>query len=152
MPPSTQSTTPPPATAVDIRGAVRLHISFRPHPRRVEHMRRTAGTLLRQGGVCEEAIETVQLLVSELVTNAVVHGRGECVRFSLSYDQTDEVLIEVDDHSPARVVVEQPGPEEEHGRGMLLVATLARTWGRRGTCTWCTVGTQAFSTYKAGVR
>ncbi|MFJ1744923.1 hypothetical protein ACIOJD_01585 [Streptomyces sp. NPDC088116] len=58
----------------------------------------------------------------------------------------------MDDHSPARVVVGHPGPEEEHGRGMSLVATLARAWGRRGTCTWCTVGTQALNSYEVGVR
>ncbi|MFF5901248.1 ATP-binding protein [Streptomyces sp. NPDC012623] len=114
-------------------------MSFKPHTRRVEHTRRMAGALLRQGDVAREAVETVQLLVSEILTNAVVHGGGDRVRFSLSYDQCGTVRIEVDDRSPAHVVVRHPGPDEENGRGMFLVDALARSWGRRGTRTWCTV-------------
>ncbi|RDG34590.1 ATP-binding protein [Streptomyces corynorhini] len=114
-------------------------MSFKPHARRVEHTRRMAGALLRQDDVAREAVETVQLLVSEIVTNAVVHGNGDRVRFSLAYDPCGTVRIEVDDRSPARVAVRHPDPDEESGRGMFLVDALARDWGRRGTRTWCTV-------------
>ncbi|MEV8392218.1 MULTISPECIES: ATP-binding protein [unclassified Streptomyces] len=139
MPPTTHSATPAPATAVDIQDAVRLTMSFAPHARRVEHLRRVAGALLRQDDLGTDAVETVQLLVSEIVTNAVVHGRGERVRFSLAYGRSGFVRIEVDDHSPAPVTVRQPGPDEESGRGLFLVDALAWAWGRRGTCTWCVV-------------
>ncbi|MFJ2110691.1 MULTISPECIES: ATP-binding protein [unclassified Streptomyces] len=146
MPLPTHIATPAPATPVEIQDALRLTLSFRPRARRVEYLRRIAGAVLRQCGTAEEAVETVQLLVSEIATNAVVHGRGERVRFSLSYDEHGTVLIEVDDCSPApasQVSVRRPGPDEEGGRGMVLVEALARTWGRRGTCTWCTVATRA---------
>ncbi|MEU3185550.1 ATP-binding protein [Streptomyces sp. NPDC006923] len=126
-----------------MRDTLRLSLSFQPRPRRVEHMRRITGTLLQQCGVHEEAVATVQLLVSEIVTNAVLHGHGPRVRFSLSCDRSGDVLIEVDDYARGRVEVRRPGPEEENGRGMFLVASLARDWGRRGTCTWCTVSTAA---------
>ncbi|MGW8454535.1 ATP-binding protein [Streptomyces niveus] len=139
MPPMTRRATPAPPTAVDIRDAVRLTISFRPHTRRVAHLRHIAGALLREGGIAEGVIETVQLLVSEIVTNAVVHGAGDRVRFSISYDGGGDVLIEADDGRPARVGVRHPAADDESGRGLLLVAALARGWGRRGTCTWCRV-------------
>ncbi|MFJ2557323.1 MULTISPECIES: ATP-binding protein [unclassified Streptomyces] len=142
MPPSTQSATPLPVTSVEIRDALRLSLTFRAHPHRVAHMRRIAGTVLRQDDIGGDAVATVQLLVSEIVTNAVVHGKAERVRFSLSYDRNGIVLIEVDDHSPAPVAVRLPGPDEESGRGMFLVSELARAWGRRGSCTWCTVATR----------
>ncbi|MFE3824323.1 ATP-binding protein [Streptomyces sp. NPDC059092] len=142
MPPSTQSATTPPVTSVEIRDALRLSLTFRAHPHRVAHMRRIAGTVLRQDDIGDEAIATVQLLVSEIVTNAVVHGTAERVRFSLSYDRAGIVLIEVDDHSPSPVTVRLSGPDEESGRGMFLVSELARAWGRSGSCTWCTVATR----------
>ncbi|MET4923595.1 ATP-binding protein [Streptomyces sp. PSRA5] len=146
MPPITRSATLAPPAAVDIRDAVRLNISFRPHTRRVAHLRRVTGALLREGGIGQDAVETAQLLVSEIVTNAVVHSRTERVRFSLSYDRSGDVLIEVDDGSPARIEVRDPETDDETGRGILLVAALARAWGRRGTCTWCTVARAEAST------
>ncbi|WP_405798107.1 ATP-binding protein [Streptomyces sp. NBC_01506] len=134
--------TPPPPTAVDIRDGgdtVRLSISFRPHTRRVAHLRCITGTLLREGGIDQDAVEIAQLLVSEIVTNAVVHGRTDRVRFSISYDRSSDVLIEVDDGRSVPIEVRNPEADDETGRGILLVAALARAWGRRGTCTWCTV-------------
>lgn len=145
VPPMTHRATPVPPTAVDIRDTVRLTISFRPHTRRVAHLRHIAGALLREGDIAESVVETVQLLVSEIVTNAVVHGGGDRVRFSLSYDRGDDVLIEADDGCPARVGVRHPAADDESGRGLLLVAAFALAWGRRGTCTWCTVATREAS-------
>lgn len=144
MPPTTHRATPAPLTAVDIRDdAVRLNISFRPHTRRVAQLRHIAGALLIEGGIGRDVVETVQLLVSEIVTNAVVHGCTDRVRFSVSYDRSGsgEVLIEVDDGHPARIKVRSPESDDETGRGMFLVNALARTWGRHGTRTWCTVAT-----------
>ncbi|MFD6994409.1 ATP-binding protein [Streptomyces sp. NPDC059943] len=144
MPPTTRSATPAPLTAVDIRDdAVRLNISFRPHTRRIAQLRHIAGTLLTEGGIGRDVVETVQLLVSEIVTNAVVHGCGDRVRFSVSYDRSgsSDVLIEVDDGHPARIKVRSPESDDETGRGMFLVDALARAWGRHGTRTWCTVAT-----------
>ncbi|WP_159392463.1 ATP-binding protein [Streptomyces niveus] len=148
MPPTTRSATPAPLTAVDIRDdAVRLNISFRPHTRRVAQLRHIAGALLTEGGIGRDVVETVQLLVSEIVTNAVVHGCGDRVRFSVSYDRSGngnsagDVLIEVDDGHPARIKVRSAESDDETGRGMFLVNALARAWGRHGTRTWCTVAT-----------
>ncbi|MFF2524856.1 ATP-binding protein [Streptomyces liangshanensis] len=145
MPPLTQRPTPPPASLVGIGDALRLSLSFAPDPRRVAYARRVAGELVRLRGLSEDTVHTVELLVSEIVTNAVVHGRGGRVRFLFAYDEDGDVRIEVDDRAHARVEVGAPDSEEENGRGLFLVASLARAWGRRGTRTWCTVPTGGVS-------
>ena len=77
-----------------------------------------------------------ELLVSELVTNAVkaTAGRDEAaVRLRLSGDST-RVLIEVWDADPRAPAPNElgehgtPGPQEEGGRGLFLVAALSARW------------------------
>jgi anti-sigma regulatory factor (Ser/Thr protein kinase) len=74
-------------------------------------------------------VEDLTLVVSELVTNAVVHGAGEVV-----LDVTvaeDRVRVEVADAEP---VLATPPPvpfDGDSGRGLLLVSRLARRWGVR---------------------
>ncbi|WP_405798223.1 ATP-binding protein [Streptomyces sp. NBC_01506] len=115
-------------------------ISFNADPRHVEHARRITTVVLSEAGVRDrDTIGTVQLLVSEIVTNAIVHGNANSVSFQVTCDADGDVLIEVDDHSPGAPEVREAGPEDEGGRGMRLVAYFARDWGRKGTCTWCTV-------------
>ena len=74
-----------------------------------------------------ERADTATLLVSELVTNAVLHARTECelvVRFA------DEVLrVEVHDQSPVPPGLRRYQPDAATGRGMLLIETLASAWG-----------------------
>ena len=102
-------------------------------------VRRTAVAKLhywRLGNLAEDA----GLLISELITNALRYGTGETIEFHFELN-SDTVLIEVDDGSPGRPYVREIGPEEESGRGMLLVSALATDWGVSpdGTRTWCTL-------------
>jgi len=80
--------------------------------------------------VCEDTCETAALVVSELVTNAIVHTASEHIVCEL-HDGADLVRIAVSDEgcaagephsSPAR-------QEEEHGRGLLLIDALCHAWG-----------------------
>ncbi len=67
------------------------------------------------------------LLTDELVTNAVVHGGGQ---FVLSAELGAESLrVVVADPSPATPKVLAPSVEQEHGRGMAIVSSLASDWG-----------------------
>ncbi|MCP2253189.1 Histidine kinase-like ATPase domain-containing protein [Prauserella aidingensis] len=79
-------------------------------------------------GVTDESSrQNVLLLVTELASNAVVHGRPPCrlrVRTGAG-----RLRIEVSDADPRRPEVLHPGPEVDHGRGLLLVAALADDWG-----------------------
>lgn len=78
------------------------------------------------------------LLVSELVTNAVVHA-GTTVELLARIEAATAgappaLVIEVSDHHPSREVRNEPDPGSEHGipeygRGLRLVSALAESWG-----------------------
>lgn len=72
---------------------------------------------------------TATLLVSELVTNAVLHGRPP-IELRLRRTAT-ELVIEVFDGATFLPRKRRPEPDDEHGRGLQLVATLADRWGTR---------------------
>jgi anti-sigma regulatory factor (Ser/Thr protein kinase) len=73
-------------------------------------------------------VDVAMMLTSELVTNAVRHGRGDVgLRISRNGDR---LRIEVSDASPD---VPEPAPpagtDEERGRGLHIVDALAADWG-----------------------
>lgn len=76
---------------------------------------------------CADALGTVSLLVSELVTNAVVHAASEPeVAVVL---QRDRLRVEVADASPDLPVPRQARLTDDSGRGMALLDDLATAWG-----------------------
>ncbi|MEV0603269.1 SpoIIE family protein phosphatase [Streptomyces sp. NPDC050315] len=85
----------------------------------------------------ESAADTAELLVSEIVTNAVRHAHTEHVVLRLV--RTDALLCEVsdDDHSLPQLL--SVGDEDEFGRGLRVVSRLAREWGTSRTSTGKTV-------------
>ena len=104
-----------------------------------------ARSLLIEWGLADLA-DAVELVVSELVTNAVqVSACFEVpspVQFRMSAVQS-KVLIEVWDCDPRQPIVRQPIDFEESGRGLLLVATLSTEWGwtefNRGKIVWAEI-------------
>jgi anti-sigma regulatory factor (Ser/Thr protein kinase) len=78
---------------------------------------------------CGHLADDAALLVSELVTNAVVHGRSDVV---LHVWRTDSgVRVEIADRHPGPPALRRPDPEALGGRGLYLVDTLAQDWGVR---------------------
>jgi GAF domain-containing protein/anti-sigma regulatory factor (Ser/Thr protein kinase) len=78
-----------------------------------------------------DLFDTAALLVSELVTNAVVHARTSVgLRVSAVGDR---LRVEVADGSRARPVRQDFRPEATGGRGLLLLDRLATTWEVRRT-------------------
>jgi DNA-binding NarL/FixJ family response regulator len=73
--------------------------------------------------------DTVTLLVSELVTNAVVHASSD-VEVLVRLTAT-AARIEVTDTSAAAVVPRDAAFDEDSGRGLALVGSLAQRWGVR---------------------
>ena len=73
--------------------------------------------------------DTVTLLVSELVTNAVIHAGSE-VEVMVRLTDT-AARIEVTDASADSIAPRDAATDEDHGRGLALVGTLARRWGVR---------------------
>lgn len=76
---------------------------------------------------CGELAAVAELLVSELVTNAILHARTE-VRVRITVDH-GRVRVEVEDGSPAPARRRHFSTESATGRGLALVDALAAQWG-----------------------
>lgn len=73
-------------------------------------------------------VDTVLLLVSELVTNAVRHAATPFeITVEVDGDSVRVDVIDGDVDHPPRV--RNPGPEDTNGRGLLIVDELAEGWG-----------------------
>ncbi|MEV6973593.1 ATP-binding protein [Kitasatospora sp. NPDC093806] len=93
--------------------------------------RRLLENLLAGAPGGERFLDAGQLLVSELVTNAVVHGTpmGRRVQLVVSVDRR-RLRIEVHDARAERgPVLRAASGEDESGRGLMLVKLLAQKWG-----------------------
>ncbi len=77
--------------------------------------------------VGHRVVDTVELLTSEVVTNALVHARS-APELSVEVRQ-DVVRVEVSDASAIEPVLQQPDLESASGRGIAIVETLAAGWG-----------------------
>lgn len=87
--------------------------------------RRWVAWLLESADVSQDTIDTVLLAVSELVTNAVVHGRvGGRVLVSAQVLDAGVRLV-VHDDAPVVDWQEPGGLEDERGRGVLIVEAIA---------------------------
>lgn len=76
---------------------------------------------------CEGITDAAELVVSELVTNAVVHA---CTASLLRLRIGDGHLrVELLDRAGTAPEPQRPGDTEEHGRGLMLVAALSSAWG-----------------------
>lgn len=76
---------------------------------------------------CDGLLDTVNLLVSELVTNSIVHAASDADIAVLL--KPDAVRIEVTDHGHALLEVKQAGESDTSGRGLALVEALSSSWG-----------------------
>ncbi|MEV6961139.1 SpoIIE family protein phosphatase [Streptomyces sp. NPDC051207] len=74
---------------------------------------------------------TTELVVSELVTNAIRYGAPP-IRLRLIHDATT-LICEVSDTSPTAPHLRRAKTWDEGGRGLLLVAQLTQRWGSRHT-------------------
>src|SRR5580704_762673 len=74
-------------------------------------------------------LDTALLLVSELVTNSVVHAETE-VGLTLR-GEGSQIRVEVADHSDKMPVDLDVPPTAVSGRGIHLVATMSEDWGVR---------------------
>lgn len=110
---------------------LRDFLELGPLPTAVPCARLHARLVIREWGLTALA-SNVEILVSELVTNAVhasrVLGQASPVRLWLLADAA-RVLVIVWDASPFLPVRAEVSPEAESGRGLLLVETLSDEWG-----------------------
>ncbi|WP_240634318.1 MULTISPECIES: SpoIIE family protein phosphatase [Streptomyces] len=98
------------------------------HPQAVATARAHAQHQLALWGVDEETTYTTEMIVSELVTNAVRYGTPP-LRLRLIKDRT--LTCEVHDGNPLAPRLRHAKTVDEGGRGLFIVAQLAQNWGVR---------------------
>jgi len=77
--------------------------------------------------VPEPTVDTVELLTSEIVTNAILHGRAGP---RLMVEVGDGVVrVRVHDMSPEVPVRKVTCPDDVSGRGVMIVERLSSAWG-----------------------
>jgi anti-sigma regulatory factor (Ser/Thr protein kinase) len=90
-------------------------------------------------GLDAQVLWDLQLVATELVTNAYLHGRPP-VSFELAAPPAGPTLrMEVSDTGVGVPRTEHPDVHTYHGRGLLLVGKLTAAWGVTGTAAGKTV-------------
>ncbi|MCK7626291.1 ATP-binding protein [Streptomyces sp. RS10V-4] len=127
---------------------LQVQLEVRPDPAEVGRARRWARSRLAGSGIGadEPLAETLILLISELVTNAVVHT-GSTARLRMCFSGSGAVVgtvrVEVVDTSARPPRPRHADGDDTNGRGLELVDGLADRWGwqREGTGKriWCEV-------------
>ncbi|HEX2048994.1 MAG TPA: ATP-binding protein [Acidimicrobiales bacterium] len=98
-----------------------------PHPTSVGAARRFVRDVLKTRRIDDGVVSTVELLTSEVVTNAIVHARsGPQLAVQVN---DDSVRVAVRDLSPGLPVRRLGRLDDLSGRGVVIVEELATAWG-----------------------
>ena len=110
---------------------VRAHATLRlPHSDRAPRLARAFVSEHLQDWHLDDLIETASLVVSEVVTNAVIHARSDA---ELLLERTPTALrISVIDHGDG-LTQRQRRAGSDGGRGLLIVEALSSRWGTEPT-------------------
>src|SRR6266702_8567387 len=130
-------------------------LTLAPLPTEVSRARRFARCVLQERRIAPERIGTAELLVSELVTNAIkmtritklrtpyrtVHDHFRLISLRLSL-VAGSVVIEVRDTSDKPPVLQEQCLDSEDGRGLAVVASMSAKWNyfllsSGGKVVWC---------------
>jgi len=115
--------TRPPGTGVH-------SVEFDATPEAARAARCYVADVLNAWAMPRDLIDTATLLTSELASNAITHGQGQGGTFTLEVRSFGCCLsVDVADHSPSVPVLRSPTGDTEHGRGLLLIAQVANSWG-----------------------
>ncbi|WP_086562391.1 SpoIIE family protein phosphatase [Streptomyces africanus] len=104
-------------------------------PSAVAQTRKDVVAQLERWGL-SDAVFVTELVVSELVTNAIRHARPP-IQLRLIHDNT--LICEVSDGGNTAPHLRRPRTYDEGGRGLLLVAQLTERWGTRQAATGKTI-------------
>ncbi|MER6120260.1 ATP-binding protein [Streptomyces sp. NPDC001743] len=117
---------------------------FRRERRSVRAARDFVREALADWGTGEARADDVVLCVSELATNALLHGvpPGRGYRLMVWLRDAGQVYVEVHDSGDGEPGVREP--DGESGRGLVIVDALADRWGvgerSPGKVVWCEFG------------
>ncbi|MEV8544439.1 ATP-binding protein [Streptomyces sp. NPDC051572] len=110
----------------------------------VTRARHSINACLRACQLPDSFIGDFDLVVSELVTNALDYGAGAEINLRLTCT-FDEVRLEVEDGSRNAPCLQTPTSDSESGRGLFIVEALTKeysgSWGtsNNNTTTWCSL-------------
>ncbi|MFS0696988.1 ATP-binding protein [Streptomyces nitrosporeus] len=109
--------------------ALRYRFALPARPGSVADARQLTRARLREWRLDADTYDSAVLIVSELVTNAVVHTASAQVVCELERSE-GALRISVRDqgHQPGGPRI-SPSADDEHGRGLLLVDSLSAAWG-----------------------
>ncbi|MDQ1032556.1 anti-sigma regulatory factor (Ser/Thr protein kinase) [Streptomyces umbrinus] len=101
------------------------------HRTSVKVARNTMGERLTAWRLPDELCADAVLLVSELATNAVLHTVSTRILCGVGLMREGGLRLEVHDQDRTGRLLPRcdPGPDDENGRGLLLVQHIADTWG-----------------------
>jgi len=98
-----------------------------PYPTSVGAARRFVRDVLMSRDVFEGTVDTVELLTSELVTNAILHGgAGPNLVVELGDGLIRVGVLDMSTEVPVRRFTR---PDDVSGRGVMIVEELASAWG-----------------------
>lgn len=103
-----------------------------PEPASVAAARRFVRDVLRSRRICDRVVDTVELLTSEVVTNAIVHARSG-PQLAVRVDDA-VVRVAVRDGSKEMPVRRRGHVDDLSGRGVVIVDELASAWGVEREC------------------
>ncbi|MFI5753927.1 ATP-binding protein [Streptomyces sp. NPDC051569] len=107
-------------------------MEFTPYAKCVWLVRRQIERAMTGWGCAEDDTATAVLICGEMATNAVEHARVPGERFEVQVTVNGNAcLIEVSDPLTVPPRPASPTPDDEHGRGLHLVAALADDFGHR---------------------
>lgn len=118
-------------------------VSLRATPESVAIARRHFAAATARREVPTRVRDAGALAVSELVTNAIVHGQEPITLRVTTLDRMVHVAVSDGDPRPPRPGRRDAHLRAEHGRGLAIVASLSEQWGcepavqRPGKTVWC---------------
>ena len=117
--------------AVDLGGhevISRLHMRLRPGPEAAGEGRHALDPL--EGALADEQLDTLRLLVTELITNSVRHARDGWIELDLDLF-ANAIRVQVVDRGEGFEPPETPRPHRDRpgGWGLCLVDRMASRWG-----------------------
>lgn len=118
-------------------GPEKFHVRLASSARAPRQARQAVAVLLARANR-SDLTEDAELLVDELVANAVLHAEGP-VSLTAGY-ANGTLRVEVGDSNPEPAMLRQPLATDESGRGLWLVARMATSWasetGAEGKTVW----------------
>ena len=109
--------------------ALRYCFALPAHPEAAAAARRLAGARLQEWRLAADTYDAAILVVSELITNAVVHTASERVVCELRcLGRRLRIAVQDQGHLPGGPRLSRTA-DDEHGRGLLLVDAMSSAWG-----------------------